>query len=259
LRRKAFRAAVFSVAAVFFLGPLISLIEFSTRGRDLAAARTLENWRAIGTTQGLLQAIFTSLELSAITSAAALALMVPTIVWIKLRLPRMIRVVEFLSLLPLTIPAIALVVGMAPVYLWVTYFFGGSSLTLTFAYVVLVLPYVYRALDTGLSAIDLPTLSEAARSLGASWPTVVLRVIVPNITSALINAAVLSVALVLGEFTFAALLNLPNLQTKLFELGEASAEVSVAVSAASLVLAFGLLFVLTFVGHRRRDATADKE
>ena len=82
-----------------------------------------------------------------------------------LRLNTTGHTLEFLCLLPLTIPAIVLVVGLAPVYAWVTYFLGGSSLTLTFAYVILVLPFAYRALDAGLSAIDVKTLSEAARSL----------------------------------------------------------------------------------------------
>src|SRR5664280_485749 len=125
--------------------------------------------------------------------------------------PRFRRLVEFLCLLPLTIPAIVLVVGLAPIYLWVTYLSPGplkdSALQLTLAYVILVLPYCYRAIDAGLAAIDVRTLSEAARSLGAGWPTVMFRIVVPNITSALLNAALLSVALVLGEYTIASLLN----------------------------------------------------
>ena len=79
-------------------------------------------------------------------------------------------------------------------------------------YVVLVLPYAYRALDAGLSAIDVTTLAEAARSLGAGWATVIVRVVVPNMTTALLSAAFISIALVLGEFTFASLLNYDTLQ-----------------------------------------------
>src|ERR671938_1991936 len=113
-----------------------------------------------------------------------LVLLVPTAIWVRLRLPWLRRFVEFICLLPLTIPAIVLVVGLAPVYAWVVYFLGGSSLTLTFAYTVLVLPYAYRSIDAGLSAIDVRTLSEAARSLGAGWGSVMWRGGVPNIRSA---------------------------------------------------------------------------
>jgi putative spermidine/putrescine transport system permease protein len=248
---KVFRYAVLGLLGVFFLAPIAALVEFSTRGAGLAASRTLQSWRAIASYPELVGAIRVSLELAVITTTVSLLLMVPTIVWVRLRLPRLVRVIEFLCLLPLTIPAIALVVGLVPVYAWVNYFFGGSSLTLGFAYVVLVLPYVYRALDTGLAAIDLRTLAEAARSLGAGWATVMWRIVVPNIATALLNAALLSVSLVLGEFTIANLLNFPNLQTTLNQLGQADAGVAVAVAAASLLLVFLLLLALSFVGRRR--------
>ena len=156
------------------------------------------------------------------------------------------------------IAAIALVVGLAPIYLWVTYFFGDSALTLAFAYVILVLPYSYRALDAGLSAIDMMTLSEAARSLGAGWFTIMLRVVVPNISAALLNAVLLSVALVLGEFTIANLLSYVNLQVAIVMLGRANAGVSIAVAVASLLFAFALLLILSFVGRVRLNRTSRK-
>ena len=186
-----------------------------------------------------------------------LVLLVPTVIWVRLRLPALRRLVEFICLLPLTIPAIVLVVGLAPVYAWVTYFLGGSSLTLTFAYTILVLPYAYRAIDAGLSAIDVRTLSEAARSLGASWATVMWRVVLPNIRSAVLSAAFLTVALVLGEFTIASLLNRSNLQVGINLLGKSSATMSVAVSLAALVLAFVLLLLLSLFGGRGVRASID--
>ena len=88
-------------------------------------------------------------------------------IWVRLRLPRMRRVVEYICLLPLTIPALVLVVGLAPIYLWVTYFFGDSPLTLAFAYVILVLPYAYRAIDSGLGR---STCRPCRRPRGASAP-----------------------------------------------------------------------------------------
>ena len=245
-----FRATVLVLLGAFFLIPIGAMFEFSTRGVGLNAPRTLTSWTSIVTYPDLTTAIVASLELAAITSVAVLLLLVPTMIWIRLRLPVLSRLVEFLCLLPLTIPAIVLVVGLAPVYREMSYDLSDSILTLAFAYVILVLPYTYRSLDAGLSAIDVKTLSEAARSLGAGWATVMLRVIVPNISSALLNACLLSVALVLGEFTFANLLNYVNLQVAVAMLGRANAGVSIAVAVASLVFAFALLLVLSFVGRR---------
>ena len=261
-RLRVVRLLVLIVFAVIFIVPLLALIEFSTRKLDLSGPRTLEYWRQIGDYPDLLAAIRSSLELAVLTSALALLLLVPTMVWVRLRLPKLARLVEFLCLLPLTIPAIVLVVGWAPIYLWVNYLtpaqYQTSPLALTFAYVILVLPYMYRTLDAGLQAIDVPTLTEAARSLGASWFTVMLRVITPNISAAVLNASLLAVSLVLGEFTVASLLNYVNLQVAMNNLAEANAGVSVAVASASLLAVFVLLVGLSFVGRRRTGGTVEE-
>jgi putative spermidine/putrescine transport system permease protein len=246
------RVVVLVLLGIFFLLPLYSLLEFSTRGTGVDAPRTLDAWRRIVTDSTLVPAIAHSLELAAITSVAAMALMVPTMVWVRLRLPRLSRVIEFLCLLPLTIPAVVLVVGLVPIYAWVYYLTRTDSiLTLSYAYVILVLPYVYRALDTGLSAIDVRTLSEAARSLGAGWFTVIARVVVPNMAEAVLNAALLCVALVMGEYTIASLYNYVNLQVAIAYAGLADANMSMAVSLASLLFAFLLLLLLSIVGRWR--------
>src|SRR6266851_4371436 len=250
-RLQAFRVIIFVAAGVFFLTPLYSMFEFSTRGNGDNAARTLTYWRQIFDYPDLVAAITASLQLAAITAAAMLVLLVPTMVWVRLRLPRISRIVEFICLLPLTIPAIVLVVGLFPMYLWMGTNFSDNILTLSFAYVILVLPYSYRALDAGLAAIDVKTLSEAARSLGASWFTVMWRVIVPNISSAILNASFLSVALVLGEYTIAQNLLYNNLQVEIAQLGRANAGVSIAVAVASLLFAFVLLVLLSFFNRGR--------
>jgi putative spermidine/putrescine transport system permease protein len=256
-RLRTFRAVVVTVLAVFFLLPLFAMLEFTTRGPN--GTRSLATWRTVADI-GLIktdypelwQGVKASAALVVLTVALMLVVLVPTMTWVRLRLPRMRRALEFTCLLPLTIPAIVLVVGLAPVYAWVTYFLGESSALLFFAYTVLVLPYCYRALDAGLSAIDVRTLSEAARSLGASWLTVMWRVILPNIRTAVMSAAFLAVALVLGEFTIASLLNRENLQVGINLLGKRDAQMSVAVSLAALVVAFVLLMVLSLAGGRRR-------
>jgi putative spermidine/putrescine transport system permease protein len=251
-RQRVFRWVVLIVLGVFFLLPLAAMLEFTTRDGS-GTWRLLVDWPQLSATYpDLATGIVASLGQAALTALLMLVLLVPTAIWVRLRLPGLRRLVEFICLLPLTIPAIVLVVGLAPVYAWVNYFLGGSSLTLTFAYTILVLPYAYRAIDAGLSAIDVGTLAEAARSLGANWATVMWRVVLPNIRSAVLSAAFLTVALVLGEFTIASLLNRDNLQVAINLLGKSSATMSVAVSFASLVLAFALLLLLSLFGDRRR-------
>jgi putative spermidine/putrescine transport system permease protein len=254
----ALRWAVLLSVGVFMLLPLVAMLEFSTRG--IGGARSPEPWLAIGANPDLLAAIWVSLKLAALTVVAMLVLLVPTMVWVQLRVPGVQRLVEFVCLLPLTIPAIVLVVGLAPVYRGVSYLFGESPNTLTFVYVVLVLPFAYRSLATGLAAIDLVTLAEAGRSLGCSWPGVIWRIVVPNIMGAIMAAALISVALVLGEFTISSLLNFETLQVVINLLGKRNASIAVAVSLAALLLAAALLFLLSFLDQSgRRRVRAEEE
>lgn len=260
-KQAAFRWIVVTAVGVFFALPLLGMLEFTTRapggGRSGAVWATVADLGGLRTTYPELWAgLKASGALVVLTVLIMLVLLVPTMTWVRLRLPRLRRTIEFICLLPLTIPAIVLVVGLAPVYAWVTYLLGESSAWLCFAYVVLVLPYSYRALDAGLSAIDVRTLSEAARSLGAGWATVMVRVILPNVRTAVLSASFLAVALVLGEFTIASLLNRDNLQVGINQLGKRDAQVAVAVSFAALVLAFVLLLVLSFAGRRRTRAVS---
>ena len=123
------------------------MLDFSTRG--IGGARTAEAWKGIPSNPDLTDAILLSAQLATLTVLFMLLLLVPTVIWARLRLPRLLRVIEFICLLPLTIPAIVLVVGLAPVYSWVAFLLGESPLTLTFVYTVLVLPYAYRAIAVG--------------------------------------------------------------------------------------------------------------
>ncbi|MBC7558769.1 MAG: ABC transporter permease subunit [Dermatophilaceae bacterium] len=253
-----FRRVVVGLLGLFFALPLLGMVEFTTRapggGRTLATWATLFDVNVIDADYPELKTgVLASAGLVVLTVTIMLVMLVPTMTWVRLRLPGLRRTVEFVCLLPLTIPAIVLVVGLAPVYAWVAYFLGESSLWLAFAYVVLVLPYAYRALDAGLSAIDVKTLAEAARSLGAGWPTVMWQIILPNVRTAVLSASFLSVALVLGEFTIANLFSRDNLQVAINQLNKRDASLATAAALAALVLAFIVLFAMSFVGAGRRS------
>jgi putative spermidine/putrescine transport system permease protein len=79
----------------------------------------------------------------------------------------------------------------------------GSDAVLVAAYVMLSFPYMYRAVDTGLGAIDVRTLTEASQSLGAGWARIIVRVILPNLRTAILSGAFLTLAIVVGEYTIA--------------------------------------------------------
>ena len=256
-RLNLFRYVVFTVFGLFFLLPLLALARWSLEGAKLGSW-SLTAWRQIASYSNegippLISTVEITLELAVITSAVMLVLVVPTMIWIRLRVRWLARTMEFLCLLPLTIPAIVLVVGLGPIYNKIAHL-SLSTLMLFWVYVILALPYAYRALAAGLNAIDATTLSEAARSLGASWFSVIVRVIMPNMWDAMLNALLLTSALVLGEFTIAFFLLYFNLQVELYSISRntPNAGVIFSTSTASLLFAFVLLLILSFARRRRR-------
>jgi putative spermidine/putrescine transport system permease protein len=256
-RLNAFRYVVFTLFGLFFIVPLLAMARFSLEGSKLGTW-SLTAWRQIASFQNsgippLISSIEITLELALITCVLVLLLLVPTMIWIRLRVQWLARTMEILCLLPLTLPAIVLVVGLAPIYNKIQHY-SVSSLMLFWIYVILALPYAYRALASGINAIDVTTLSEAARSLGSSWFTVMVRVIAPNIRQAILNALLLTFALVLGEFTIAYLLLYNNLQEELYSISRTSPNAGVlfSTSFAALLFGFVLLLILSFAGRRRR-------
>jgi putative spermidine/putrescine transport system permease protein len=251
-RLNAFRYVVFTLFGLFIVLPLLALARFSLEGRKLGTW-SVTAWTQIVSYPGLASAVELTLELAVITSLVMLVLLLPTMIWIKLRVQWISRTFEFLCLLPLTIPAIALVVGLGPVYNRIQHY-SLSALQLFWVYVILALPYAYRALSSGLDALDAVTLAEAARSLGASWPTVMFRVIAPNMRQAILNSVLLTGALVLGEFTIAYLLLFNTLQPSLYSISRntPNAGVVFSTSLASLLFAFALLIIVSYAGRRRR-------
>lgn len=200
------------IGTLYFVVPLIGTFEFSLRLRR--EGYSFEAYEIV-LADPRFQATFAySTVLALATIVVGVLLVVPTAYWIQLRLPRLRPIVEFITLLPLVIPAIVIVFGYLRLYnsssiIPMTANQRSTDVLLTFSYVTLALPYMYRAVETGLRAIDVRTLTEAAENLGAKWYTIMFRVILPNVRVAILSGAFLTFATVIGEFTMASLLDRP--------------------------------------------------
>lgn len=257
--------AVIGVIGALFLVPLVAMLEFTLR--STAGGYSLEHWVALfdpeqeRTYRVLFQGLKNSLMLSLICLGIVLALFFPTIVLVHLRFPRLQRSLDMITVLPIAIPAIVLVVGFAPIYRAIGTAVGSGVWTLALAYGVLVLPFAYRAIVADLLGSDARVRAEAARSLGASWGTVLVRIIAPGARRGLLAASLLTIAIVLGEFTVSSLLNRTTLQTALLQISKSDPFVAVIVSLLSLVGAFALLFAVSAMSGtpRRPRSTPPKE
>jgi ABC-type spermidine/putrescine transport system permease subunit II len=261
-RSGAWRYAVLAVLGLYFVVPIAASVWFTVRERD---GVSLETYAEIPGADGFAEAITRSLAIAGLTVVIALVLMVPTVVLVNLRLPRLRTTVELLTLMPLVLPPIALVVGVRSVLAWAPDYFFGTPLAeaffalqkpslpwiLVFVYVILALPFVYRALDAGVRGADLRTLTEAARNLGASWPRVLVSVVLPVLKTSVLNAAFLTLALVMGEYTIAVILGFETFPTWIVVISGSAPQLSVAVSVLSLVITWVLLLLISALDRRR--------
>jgi putative spermidine/putrescine transport system permease protein len=249
----------FAIGMVYFFVPLIATIEFSLRMRR--GVYSLDAYRVV-LADPRFQATFSySVVLALLTIALGVLIVVPTAYWVRLKLPRWRPFVEFLTLLPLVIPAIVIVFGYIRLYntasiLPLTGTATGTNLLLLFGYTVLALPYMYRAVDTGLRAIDVATLTEAAQSLGAGWITILARVILPNVLVAVLSGAFLTFAIVIGEFTLAALLNRPAFGPYLQVLGANRAYEPAALAVIAFAITWACMGLIQLVTRFQKHTRA---
>jgi putative spermidine/putrescine transport system permease protein len=234
------------VGGLYFLVPLIGTFEFSLRMRR--GEYSFDAYRVV-LADPRFQASFTySTCLALATIVVGILLVVPTAYWIQL---------------PLVIPAIVLVFGYVRMYnssslLPMTSSERATDVLLTFSYVTLALPYMYRAVDTGLRAIDVRTLTEAAESLGAGWSTIMFKVIFPNVRVAMLSGAFLTFAIVIGEFTMASLLDRPAFGPYLQLIGANRAYEPSALAIIAFVVTWACMGLIQVFGRGARGAAMGK-
>ena len=259
-RPRIWRVVIFMLAAVFFIVPLAAAFKYSLLQSD--GSYGFANYGEIINNNEVRSPLVTSLEIAVISAAIVMVLMLPTVVWVRLKKPKATAAMELITLLPIVIPPVVMAAGLeelqlnAPEWL-VKYGFDHPLAALTPFYAVLAMPFAYRAIDTGVRAIDLHTLVDASRNLGASWPATLVRVVLPNVQTAALGAMFLTVALCLGEVVIATLLLYNTFPVEMVVLSKQSQlGVSVALSMITLAFTFLLLFILSFLAQRRRGVRA---
>ena len=224
---------------LYFFIPLLATLNFSLRmKKDVISLMAYEKVLA---DPGFVKAFTFSAEMAFFTILASMILIVPTAYWVHLRLPQAKPIVEFITLLPFVIPAIVLVFGLIRIFSRPPFVLTASPALLVAGYVVLSFPYMYRAVDNGLRAMDVRSLTEAAQSLGAGWGTILLQVIFPNLKVALLSGTFLTFAIVIGELTLASLLAWPALGPYMALLGQNRAYEPAALAIMSFALTWGMI------------------
>ena len=253
------------LGALYFILPLYGTLDFSLRAQRGTLSFTAYT-RAL-TDPDFINTFVFSNQMAVITILISILLIVPTAYWVQLRVPQFRPVIEFITLLPFVIPAIILVFGLIktyskpfeifsiPIFPALTNTEIGTNILLISGYLVLSLPYMYRSVDNGLRAMDVRVLTEAALSLGAGWPTIFFRVILPNLRTALLSGALITFATVVGELTFATFLGRPAFGPYLAQLGSHRAYEPAALTIVSFALTWVAMIVIQFLTRNTGQTT----
>jgi len=243
--------ALLIATLIYFFLPLIATLEFSLRARPSGAAyvNTFKDAR-------FFSSLGYSFVIGLITIVVSTLIIVPTAYWVRLRVPRLRPIVEFVTLMPFVIPPVILVFGLirsfssGPLPLAASK--TGADILLVAAYTILSFPYMYRAVDSGLRTIDVRSLTEAGQSLGSGTIRILWSVIFPNLRVAILSGAFLTLAIVIGEFTIASFLARPAFGPYLSNLGQNRSYEPAAVSLISFGLTWAAMGVIAFLGRTRQ-------
>ena len=246
-----------SSASLYFFLPLLGDVRVLAAGRARSVSAYTERPRRPAV---LSRASSTRSSSGSSRSSSASLLIVPTAFWVRLRVPRAapVRRVHHAAAVrhpagrprvrpdPHVQPAAAAAHRHGP---------RQQRRCSSAAYVVLSFPYMYRAVDTGLRAIDIRIADrggpEPRRRLAHGSSS---RVILPNLRVALLSGAFLTLAIVIGEFTIATFLARPAFGPYLSLLGGNQAYEPAAVSLISFGLTWIAMGVIAFLGRGSRHA-----
>lgn len=232
---------------LYFFLPLLATFLFSLRA--VRGVLSFAAYQSVFTDPDFFYEFGSSLIWAVLTIIVGILIFVPTAYLIRLRLPQFRTPIEFVTLLPFVIPVIVYTFALVRTYSQPPLLIIDSPVVLIAAYAIIAMPYMYSAVDTGLRAIDVRTLTEAGQSLGAGWGTILFRIILPNIRVAILSGSFITFAIVMGELIIANYLVKPAFAPYMAFLMQQKAYEPAALAIVSFVLTWLSMGIIQFVGR----------
>ena len=189
------------------------------------------------------QTMFLSIQIALACLACTLALGVPAAYVLARGRTRSPAPIEELLVMPVAMPGLATALALIVTY-------GGwgdfrrSWLFILVGHVLFTLPFMVRSVLAVLSSIDLKTLEEGARSLGANFVQRFFGIVLPNCRGGILAGSLMVVTLSLGEFNMTLLLHTPLTQTLPVGLADTYASLRLEVGSAYTLIFFIIIIPL---------------
>jgi len=248
------------LAMLYFFVPMYGTLDFSLRMKK--GIISLLAYQTVLADPQFLTSFRYSAIMGLISVTLGMLLFVPTVYWLYLRIPKARPLIEIITILPFIIPVIVYVFGLIrtfsgpPFQLTLTPF--KTDILITAGYIVLSMPFMFRAVDVGMRSIDVRTLTEAGQSLGANWFQILFNVIFPNLRVAILSGSLISFALVIGELILGDFLVRPALGPYMVLVGRDKAYEPAALAIISYALTWvclGLIQYFSRGGNTQQQLT----
>jgi putative spermidine/putrescine transport system permease protein len=240
-----------TLGLLYFFVPMYGTLDFSLRMQK--GIISLRAYQIVLADPQFAESFLYSVTMGVITVVISILIFLPTTYWIYLKLPKLRPLVEIITVLPFIIPVIVYVFGLIrtfgrpPFLLTLTPI--GTDFLIAGGYVVLSMPYMFRAIDVGMRAIDVRTLTEASQSLGGNWFQTLVNVILPNLRVALLSGALITFATVIGELILADFLVRPAFGPYIASIGTTKAYEPAALTIMSFALTWVCLGIMQMVSR----------
>lgn len=240
-----------ALALLYFFLPMYGTLDFSLRMRR--GELSFQAYQIVFADPRFWEGFRYSTVMAVITILISVLIFVPTIYWMHLKVPKARPIMEIITILPFIVPGIVYVFGLIRTFsrppLQLTLSPVTTDLLIVTGYVVISMPYMFRAVDVGMRAIDVRTLTEAAQSLGSNWLQILANVIIPNLRIAILSGALICFATVMGELILASFLVRPALGPYMQLLGLTKAYEPAALAIISYALTWFSLGLIQLVSR----------
>lgn len=161
--------------------------------------------------------------------------------------PQYDKYIQILSTIPYALQGVIIAISVLSLYADAPAPFSNRLVMLTGTYCILILPYMYQGIKNSLNTVNAHRLIEAAQMLGASRIYAFFVVIVPNIVSGITVSALLSAAIIFGDFVIVNIIGGNYFETSqvylykaMFKSGQLTSAIGVVLFMITLLLSAGV-------------------
>lgn len=243
---------------VYLFVPVLATVLFSVAGKwdksVLPESYTFQYYLHIFQDGDFVLSLLRSVVIAVVAGLLSVVLIVPCVYLGVLRYRKLIRLFEFLSMLPFIMPGVVLSIGLIALYSSLPVDITGTVWILIGAYFILCLPFSYQTVRNSFRSVNTKSLVEAAMMLGCDESGAFIRVILPNVINGIVSALLLDISILFGDFVLVNLLAgnaYKTVQMYLYNQLTKDGHVASAVVTVYLLTIFAISFVTFLLTHRK--------